>query len=178
MSTQPSLFDGGHVASWATFGPELDAEGQPIYRYTLGRSWCPGPRILWVMLNPSTATAEVLDPTIRRCLGFSRSWGFGSLEVVNLFALRATDPDALWEHPAPVGGDDGLDNMRAIREAARRADKIVAAWGSHEAVTPMRGRNLHQILDTTLWCLGTTKSGAPRHPLYVRADQPLVEWKP
>ena len=78
------------------------------------------------MLNPSTADAHALDPTVRRCVGFATSWGFGSLEVTNLFAFRATDPAVLVAHGEPVG--EGND--RAIIESASSADRVVVAWGT------------------------------------------------
>jgi len=73
------------------------------YRYSLTRRWSPGPLLGWVMLNPSRADALVDDPTIRRCVGFARRWGFAGIVVRNLYALRATDPRELSRHPAPVG---------------------------------------------------------------------------
>ena len=78
------------------------------------------------MLNPSTADAERDDPTIRRCIGFSRAWGFGGAEMVNLFALRSTDPGRLREAADPVGPG----NVAHIADAARGATQVIAAWGA------------------------------------------------
>jgi len=113
-----------------------------------------------VMLNPSTATQEQDDPTIRRCIGFARRWGYVRLEVVNLFAWRATRPKDL-----PRSWDPEDD--RAIREAVVRADRVVAAWGVHGA-----GPRADEVLAMLgpCDCLGVTKHGHPRHPLYLRAD--------
>lgn len=145
-----------------------------IYRYSLTREWLTHgnrnpTRVLWIMLNPSTADAEVNDPTIRRCIRFSQDWGFSSLEVVNLFALRATDPKQLGSHPDPFGPD----NAAHIGQGIVRADRIVAAWGA-EAYKSGR-RNVLVDVGKALWgrtvhCLGVTRSGAPRHPLYVPAS--------
>ncbi|MCA9774331.1 MAG: DUF1643 domain-containing protein, partial [Myxococcales bacterium] len=106
----------------------FDATG--TYRYGLIRLWdAARPRALFIMLNPSTADAEREDPTIRRCIGFARTWGFGSMEAVNLFAYRTTDPARLPLHPAPIGPA----NDAAIARAAGRAGTIVLAWGHHGA---------------------------------------------
>ena len=120
------------------------------------------------MLNPSTADARCDDPTIRRCLGFARAWGFSVLEVRNLFAWRATDPRKLLMAPDPTGGRRG-DRELLI---AGGADLIVAAWG---AWVPF-GRDqeaLKMLGGGRLMCLGRTRNGQPRHPLYVRGDAEL-----
>mgnify|MGYP001561854844 CR=1 FL=1 len=143
------------------------------YRYTLTRTWAAGPALLICMLNPSTATASVLDPTVRRCVGFAQRERFAGLEVVNLFALRATDPRELARATDPVGpGNDA-----AIREAAARAGRIVAAWGD-SLPAALRGR-----ADAALAILArpgdvhrigsTTRRGSPKHPLYLAAATPL-----
>jgi hypothetical protein len=138
------------------------------YRYSLTRyldldgdeSVC-----TFVMLNPSTADATQNDPTIRRCLGFARAWGYGRLKVVNLYAFRTTDPGFLWLQDDPVGPE----NDHAISLAFGASDLIVAAWGAHARVV-----RLAQFAETfrgwRLHALGVTKHGAPRHPLYLRAD--------
>jgi hypothetical protein len=121
---------------------------------------------LFVMLNPSTADADVDDPTIRRCIGFARTWGCTELTVVNLFALRATDPKELTKHADPIGPD----NDQHIEEQVEKhwsTGKIVAAWGAHPLAKPRSDwfRGQFGIVD----CLGLTQAGAPRHPLYVPA---------
>lgn len=147
------------------------------YRYRLWRDWRPNPtRVCWVMLNPSTADETVDDPTIRRCIAFSKAWGYTGIVVVNLFALRATEPDDLLLHHAPIGPR----NDDAIREAASACPLVVVAWGAHKAVDD-REREVLEILVDALdrespLCLGTTKDGFPRHPLYVRADAKLVPY--
>lgn len=129
---------------------------------------------LFIMLNPSTADETSDDPTIRRCRGFARSWGCAGLTVANLYALRATDPAALWEHDDPVGPENDVH----LATLAREYGDVVCAWGAnarHDRVT-----QVVSILTSSgarLWCLGMTKAGAPRHPLYVRADQPCIEWR-
>lgn len=143
------------------------------YRWWLGREFPDGNgTITFVMLNPSTADADLDDPTIRRCMGFARSWGFRKLMVRNLFPYRATDPSELLTARQPDGGERGLRELGQILVS----DKIVLAWGSTKIPHAM-DRLVLKLLDDsnrTLYCLGTTANGSPRHPLYVRADQPLI----
>lgn len=144
------------------------------YRYELTRTWAKGSRVGWIMLNPSTADAEVDDPTIRRCIGFARTWGYGGIVVRNLYALRATNPRDLWRHDDPVGPD----NDAYLRDAAPDAI-TVCAWGTN--ATWHRTQQVVGSLivaGASLRHLGCTKSGQPRHPLYLRADltpQPFPE---
>lgn len=146
------------------------------YRYALTRPSIRPPgkgAALFCMLNPSTADATVDDPTIRRCRGFADAWDCNGIAVVNLYALRSTDPKGLNGHPDPVGPE----NDHYLREFAREFKDVVCAWGAN--ANPGRAlqvANIFRSAGARLWCLGTTKDGAPRHPLYVRGDQPLIEW--
>ena len=126
------------------------------------------------MLNPSTADGRRDDPTIRRCVSFANREGCNELVVVNLFALRATDPSELKTHPAPVGaGNDG-----AILQAVRDADLVIAAWGAHGALGG-RARHVLRLLGAhNLFCLGATADGHPRHPVRLHGDTPLTEYPP
>lgn len=139
-----------------------------LYRYSLWRCWdSRRARILWVMLNPSTADGAVDDPTIRRCKAFSCRWGFGSLTVVNLFAFRTSTPAALHLHHDPVGPE----NDQHILSACGLAQTIIAAWGVHggrrgRIVTAMVAKRYQGRIE----CLGVTKNGSPRHPLYLHHD--------
>ncbi|MFM0126090.1 DUF1643 domain-containing protein [Paraburkholderia sp. RL18-101-BIB-B] len=150
-----------------------------IYRYRLTRpaeSMSPEKsNALFVMLNPSTADARLDDPTIRRCRGFAKLWDCNGLAVANLYALRSADPAALWSHPDPVGpdNDDYLWNF------ARECGDVICAWGSN--ARPEHAARVASIMldaGARLWCLDTTKDGSPRHPLYMRNDQPLIAWSP
>ena len=141
-----------------------------LYRYSLMRTLFTGRgRVLFIMLNPSTADAEVDDPTIRRCIGFAREWGFQELEVANLFALRATDPKELRKASDPVGPE----NDRHLMMMSSCADAVIAAWGAHGAYRN-RSRQVLGLLEGTVECLGLTKQGHPKHPLYIRADAARV----
>lgn len=98
------------------------------YRYRLSRTWnVDRPTAVFVMLNPSTADATNDDPTIRRCIGFANTWGYGSLVVGNLFALRTKEPEDLYDHPEPVGPAND-EHLRAIVEDD---PLVVASWGNH-----------------------------------------------
>jgi hypothetical protein len=142
-------------------GARFDATG--AYRYTLWRSWdLERPRLVFVMLNPSTADAEVNDPTIRRCLGFAQAWGYGALEVVNLFALKTPQPSQLSLAADPVGAECDA----AIVQAVEQADCTVIAWGNWGGLYG-RDQAVLELLDRPIYCLGQNQSGQPRHPLYL-----------
>lgn len=145
-----------------------------MYRYTLHRSLksvCRWYRpILFIMLNPSTADAEIDDPTIRRCMKFGESFNMTHLTVVNLFAYRATDPNILARAKDPIGPDNDQHLIEQIEK--HRNSLIIAAWGAHPFAKE-RGEALARRLGP-FQCLGTTKDNAPRHPLYLPAN---AEWK-
>lgn len=142
------------------------------YRYDLVRGEGE-PSICWLMLNPSTADAHTDDPTIRRVVGFSQRWGFGTVVVVNLFAYRATQPTALLSVDDPVGPD----NDATIRETVTACTVTVLAHGVVHRRLHDRARTVELLLlaaGVPLVCLGQTADGSPRHPLYVRGDtQPV-----
>ncbi|MBX3323589.1 MAG: DUF1643 domain-containing protein [Phycisphaeraceae bacterium] len=139
------------------------------YRYALQRQWAAGGRrVCFCMLNPSTADASKNDPTVRRCIGYAQRWGFDALEVVNIFALRSTDPRGLYEAADPIGPR----NDAAIVRAAERAQLLVLAWGGHGELGG-RGREVVRLVSKTksAMCLGVTQSGEPRHPLYLSQSE-------
>lgn len=148
------------------------------YRYFLRRDWDDGRCIAWLMLNPSTATATVNDPTIRKCIGFSKRWGYARLIVVNLFALRSTDPRGLARNTDPVGPE----NDYWIAQAANESREVVCAWGCMQHLTGKLADRVPHVsgivskLDKPLTCLGYRKDGTPRHPLMVAYETPRVEF--
>lgn len=154
------------------------------FRWSLTREWRAGePTCCFVMLNPSTADGTADDPTIRRCVRFADRMGCGALEVRNLYPLRATDPAELKAHPDPGGGVDGAKALLL----ALRHPVVVCGWGA--VLLPDRLCRIHakRVADfhtaavqagVSLKCLGTTKDGHPRHPLYVKADAELVPFFP
>lgn len=148
------------------------------YRYVLHREIPSALRwvkpCLWIMLNPSTAGASVDDPTIRRCIGFSKAWGCTKMTVVNLFALRATDPAELAKHHDPVGPDNLTSIVRAYEEH-KDIGLVVAAWGAHP-MAHRRARDVYPFIMGGLKSLGVTKDGWPKHPLYVPGHATLSDW--
>ena len=157
------------TASYAVYS---DCEA---YRYELTRIWdASGPRLAFVMLNPSKATELYNDPTVERCERRARALGFGAFRVTNIFAWRDTDPRAMCRAADPVGPA----NDATLIAAAAWADRIIAAWGTHGAHLG-RGAQVAEMLDQTgtpLLTLGLTKDGHPRHPLYVSYDQQPLQW--
>ena len=160
------------------------------YRYSLERIWYPlKPRVLWLMLNPSTADENFDDATIRRCVGFSQRWGFGGLAVGNLFALRSTDSSEVLKHPDPVGPehDFHLDLL------ARECDLVVCAWGGSLAASSIFTERVSSVFSllterktgwlqtrpTSINCLGTNGNGTPKHPVRLSGDTKLqpFEWR-
>ena len=147
------------------------------YRYALTREWDAGGRkLMFVMLNPSTASELKNDPTVERCERRARALGFGAFRVTNLFAFRATDPADLRAAAEPVGPE----NDATLREGAAWADQIVAAWGVHGTHLD-QGTGVTALLramEVPLFHLGLTRDGHPRHPLYVSYAQRPVAWQP
>jgi hypothetical protein len=153
--TAPSLPGLGlELKSGATFSPCRR------WRYSLVRQLeiAPIRRCLFVMLNPSTADEVALDPTVRRCAGFAKAWGYPWLDVANLFAWRSTEPRALLSVDDPVGDE----NDAAIHALAREASLIVCAWGSHAF---LKGRLTERAVAVTKMLR--------RHYLYAEA---LLSW--
>lgn len=148
------------------------ASQQGSARFWLERKWREDGRLVaFIMLNPSTADDANDDPTIRRCIGFSKSWGYGGLIVVNTNPMRSTNPRRT---PEPTEFDL-RDNDEHLRRAAFWAEKIVCAWGSHVRAE-YEQRALDVLAEYALHHLGLTKAGKPRHPLYLRGDLQPTEW--
>ena len=155
----------------------MSADGQYCFLLTRRTVW--GEKTMtFVMLNPSTADAERDDPTIRRCMGFASRWDFGWLHVVNLFPLRATDPDELLR-AGPESEETWLENVQTILDTSARSDLVVAAWGVHGQAEGRAERVLAALTGRCeVHCLGTTRDGHPRHPLYVPSATKLALFEP
>lgn len=142
----------------ATFDPEKK------YRYLLTREWdVTLPKLLYIMLNPSTASEFTEDQTSRQCLYFAKKFKYGSLEVVNLYSLISTDPKGLKES---IIDPIGHETDKYIIEAASRANKVVIAWGEKHFFNK-RDKQVIKLLRNEgidLFCLKKAKSGHPRHP--------------
>lgn len=167
--------------TYESAGADFDAAR--IYRYALHRMWGSGSlaesrTLLWIMLNPSTADEVVLDPTLRRCERFTRTWQYEGFEVANLFAYRATDPAMLWRDDLDGRDIVGPETDAYLRAAVSRADLIVVGWGRCPRAMS-RIRAVQAILaEQALWCLGVNQDGSPRHPLYLAASTPLQPFSP
>lgn len=154
-----------------------------VHRYQLARIWDPTlPKLGWLMLNPSKADATVNDPTIRRCIGFAKDNGYGSILVTNLFAYRATDPrDLLTVVRSDLAKAVGPDNNAAIAVAMGEVERLVIAWGAN-AERPILIDRARLILKAIkahprVSCLGLTKAGQPLHPLMVPASQKFLGFR-
>lgn len=145
------------------------------FRPRLWRRWDRSKPILtWIMLNPSTGDAEADDTTILKCVGFAMMWGYGGINIVNLYGFRATSPADLKAAGYPVGDD----NERAHRDAIFSSKDTIVAWGTHA-----RPQEVYRFL--ALWsreglrpkCLGVNKDGSPKHPLYIAYETEPMTWE-
>lgn len=152
-----------------------------LYRYTLWREWERDslglqPMHIWergfqyvmfIGLNPSTADETKDDPTIRRCIAFSKAWGYGAMCMTNLFAWRATDPTQMMRAHFPVG----IDNAKHLLDCAKQAGLVVAAWGTDGRYLQQQEftKRLMEHNGIKLHCLGLNKDRTPKHPLYLRS---------
>ena len=137
------------------------------YRYTLWRYWgglFSSGYAMFIGLNPSTADETNNDPTVRRCIGYARDWGYSGLCMANLFAFRSTLPSAMLSVKDPVGSD----NDKHLKAVAKKAGIIIAAWGNHGAYLG-RGEAVRKVIPN-LHYLKLTKKGIPGHPLYLKKD--------
>ena len=151
------------------------------HRYSLTRELSvSGARILFVLLNPSTANESRNDRTAARCRAIAANVSGGKLgayRICNLFALISTNPGNL---DSATDRGDGPQNDAAIAEACRWATRIVLAWGGGKGFIKARARKVEEIVrrefSGPLHCLGVNRTGTPKHPLYIRAETPLEEW--
>ena len=133
------------------------------YRYSLSRIWDESKLVVcFVGLNPSTADENIDDPTIRRCMGYAKNWGYGGFVMVNLFAFRATEPleMMLTEHPI------GIMNNIHLKHASKLAAITIMAWGNHGKYMN-RSKDVKQFLGNAHYLI-LTKEGEPGHPLYLK----------
>lgn len=144
-----------------------------LHRFYLVRSWDnTKPRLAFIMLNPSKATAEKEDPTVAGCQRRARALGHGSFSVTNIFSYRSTDPFALYHKQVEPTLPEN-DNW--IQAAADEAHTVVVAWGRHGSYRNRQSLVLDFLTSagTDLMCLGQNKDGSPKHPLYIADAQPL-----
>lgn len=147
------------------------------YRYYLERNVSSknNDKLLFIMLNPSTANAEINDNTIRRCLRIADNLNFGKLSVINLFSYRTTKPDNL----RAVGDLYGEKYSEYTTQAIQDADKIIVAWGKFGLY---RDRDkdfmLTYLKDKEVFALKLNKNGTPIHPLFSPSNSELIPFKP
>lgn len=141
------------------------------YRYRLDRIWDDSkPSVLFVLYNPSTADANQDDPTLRRCIGFAQSWGYGELCVINLYSLRTPDPNVLRGHTQPKGSE----HERSFQEALEGHSDVICAWGLQGGpISSHFSPGTHRIFH-----LGLNRDSSPKHPLYLPSNTLRQEWQP
>ena len=139
------------------------------YRYGLWRIWDKSmPKILFIGLNPSTATEIKNDPTIRRCMCYAKDWGYGGYIMGNIFAFRSTDPINLKKINDPIGSENDF----WLKKLHDEADLTIGAWGNHGKLLNRSNAVLNLI--PNIYCLKITKQGYPSHPLYLPKNlQPI-----
>lgn len=146
------------------------------YRYELRRIWDEDkPKVLFIMLNPSIADSDVDDPTIRRCIGYAKDWGFGGILVGNLFAYRSTDPNGLLKVQDPIGDD----NIWHIKNMYKETETVVCAWGNNNIVERLEKKIEHDyrplsFIKSDLHCLEISNNGTPKHPLQLKKELKLI----
>ena len=145
------------------------------YRYLLHRKWgMNGQKMVFICLNPSTADGKVDDPTLQKCVAIADNNGCHELEIVNLFAFRATDHKKLHTVIDPVGPL----NDQYIQQTANSAAIVVLAWGNKGRLKERDQEVLDLVMGNKLMCLKQNNNGCPAHPLYQRADSKLMPFEP
>lgn len=154
------------IDSGAEFSPDRR------YRYRLWRRWGGGPMLMVIGLNPSTADEVKNDPTVTRCIGYAKAWGFSGLLMTNVFAYRATDPRSMKAVAEPCGPGNMVRLSDLAVDTVSTGGAVLAAWGDHgrhmgtgNALTA----RLH-FAGIGVACLGLTKFLQPKHPLYQKRD--------
>lgn len=143
------------------------------YRYSLWREWDTSKgSCVFIGLNPSTADESEDDPTIRRCIRFAKDWGYGRLVMINLFAIRATDPEVMKCSKNPIGSDNDM----YLNTECTGADLVVAAWGNHGSFLGRDQEIIFALKDIQMMCFKITNQGQPAHPLYQSANSELIEF--
>ncbi len=145
------------------------------HRYVLWRRWTDSRRMIaFIGLNPSTADEVRNDPTVTRCINYAKAWGYGGMYMLNAFAFRATDPRNMKRCDYPVGPhNDGF-----ILDYVRRAKAVVVCWGVHGAFQGRSAALARLLRGVPVCCFGVTKSGEPKHPLYLSKTTKTIPWVP
>lgn len=145
------------------------------FRYALWRVWQPdGDKLLFIGLNPSTANGIKDDPTIRRLVGFAKSWGFGGLFAGNLFSLVTANPGNLWFSPSPEQPNGMNDTI--IKRMRELCSKVMVGWGNEGRFAGTRPREVLALVGEPVFCIKRTKAGEPIHPLYMPLSSHLMPY--
>ncbi|MGN7300360.1 DUF1643 domain-containing protein [Ferdinandcohnia sp. SAFN-114] len=146
------------------------------YRYSMSRIWDESKKkIVFIMLNPSIANETADDNTTKKCITFAKKFGYGSLEIINLFAYVATDYNELKNLSREVA--IGKENIDYIIRAVNSADKIVAAWGENGTIH-QRNKDIENLLrGYDIDCLKVTARGFPSHPLFLSYKCELIPYR-
>jgi hypothetical protein len=172
MSNAWSIPKSGKLSPGPAMTKQLHLSGARIspcrtWRYTLWRRWSTNkPTVAFIGLNPSTADETSDDPTVRRCIGFARRWGYGGMNMLNIFAFRSTNPRLLRTAANPVGPG----NRAALKRTCHRSAMIVACWGGWGRLFDRGEAVIDLLSEVRLHCLGLTKDGHPKHPLYLSSE--------
>lgn len=165
-----------------------DIRGEPprANAHVAGAAWHTVPReelldrlLLWILLNPSTAGALASDPTLRKCVSYGRAWGYGRIELVNMYGYRATDPIELIGRRKAHHDVRGPMNAAAVVAAARDADLIVGGWGTkaaHDDVLALEDLIAARV-HKPIHAIALTQAGWPRHPLYEPLARVARPWR-
>ncbi|WP_158735670.1 DUF1643 domain-containing protein [Alteribacillus sp. YIM 98480] len=149
-----------------------DHSGKRIYRYSLSCIWDGAlEKAAFVMLNPSIADLDICDATLGRCADYSKSWGYGGMFIVNLFAFIATNPKDLMITADPVGPENDIHILHVMK----KSDKVIFAWGKQSGISKRKKQVLHLLKEYDHFCIEKTKDGRdPKHPLYLKKGlQPI-----
>lgn len=165
-NSQNSLFPEQTFSIATLSGAELSQCGQ--YRYKLWRIWDDSQKkVLFIMLNPSTADACNNDATITRCTNFVKDWGYGGFYVGNLYPFRSKNPSDLLKCVNPLGEN----NNSYLKEMALISDMIVCAWGNSATINKLNKKHPDyrplENLNKPLYYLQLSNDGTPKHPLYL-----------
>ncbi len=140
-----------------------------IHRYALIHEWeLDRPSLMIISLNPSAEDGELNNPTIRRCIGFAKRWGFGRLFITNLFSFKTSSPKDLFNSENPIGNK----NDYWLKKLSKKVDKVVLAYGNHGKFKNRHEEILKIIHDP--YCIKKSKTGMPMHPLYLKyTEEPI-----
>ena len=138
------------------------------HRYELSRHWdLSKSDILFIMLNPSIASENIDDPTIKRLINFTKKFNYGGFFVANLFTY-------ITPYSKTLDTSSGLTklNLKTIKNFVNKAEEVVYAWGN-SIKEPEELKNLVENPK----CFGKNLNGTPKHPLYLSSNSKLIKFR-